>query len=140
MTAALFDEPLNVDDVAPLISGISLQSIRFLQCAIVMCGMQSRWEASLDQVARMVTQWGAAKEDDADLYRLLAGLGLRAGQHCNPAHSRAMFSSRHSHLEIGRINFLAMEIMRTKPRWYPLNFPLTPEERAHNLRFVRHRL
>lgn len=135
MTAGLFSEPFDREEIGPLIACIGPESEKFMKVAIIMCGMQDRWEAALDQVGRMVLQWEEAGEDDHDLYRLLACLGLRAGQLRDPVASRAQFSARHPHLELSRINIMAQEIIKRRPRWYPLTFPLTREQAEHSRKF-----
>lgn len=128
MAAALFDEPFDHELIRILLSGVSRESEKFFATAIIVCGLQDRWDAILEQTCRLLSEWQKSGEDDRCIYNVLASLCLRASGHRNPGESRNRFRT-FAQIDIQRLNATVIEIIETKPRWYPLVLPYNTAER-----------
>lgn len=135
MTAALFDEPFDIEMIGALVAGISKESERFFACAAICCGMQERWDAALEQTVRLLPEWQKSEPDDQPIYNLLAMLCLRASGLRNARAARDRFRT-FANLEIDRINATVDEIIETKPRWYPLELPFSRDEIARERQWI----
>ena len=106
-TGALFDEPLDFDEIA-----MTLLDDKFYMAAYAVAGHRERWFACVDQLPALFMGFAEAEIPDDKLMRLVVFFFRWAGRFFSPEDSRRYLADKLPFISAERINHLIHSRLR----------------------------